>query len=116
MAGKARTLYEKLTAATNQAKQYNKNESLTSLEETSYENIKEMVQQFTPYYELWTTIDNWETNMKSWLNDDFLSIDPTVLEETVDASARLINKNLKGFRNKNLAKIAKVAEIIQEKI
>jgi len=54
--------------------------------------------------------------MKSWTNDDFLSIDPTVLEETVDESSRLINKNLKGFRNKNMAKISRVAEQIQEKI
>lgn len=54
--------------------------------------------------------------MKSWLNDDFLSINPTTLEETVDESNRLVNKNLKLFRNKNLAKIARVGEQIQEKI
>ena len=54
--------------------------------------------------------------MKTWLEDDFLSIDPTKLEETVGDSQRLINKNLKLFRNKNLVKICKVTEIIQEKI
>lgn len=75
-----------------------------------------MVQQFNPFYELWTTIDNWEVNMKSWLEDDFLSIDPTKLEETVGDAQRLINKNLKMFRNKNMPKIANVAEVIQEKI
>ena len=72
-----------MTAATNQAKQYNKNENLTSLDETSYENIKEMQQQFTPFFELWTNIDDWENNMHGWVNDDFLSIDPTKLEESV---------------------------------
>lgn len=116
IATKARALNEKLTAANNQAKQYNKNESLTGLEETPYENIKEMMGQFNPYYELWTTIDNWESNMTSWMNDDFLSIDPTVLEESVGDAMRTINKNLKIFRNKNLTKITKVAEIIQKKI
>ena len=64
---------------------------MTSLEETSYENIKEMFQQFTPFYELWTTIDNWEANMKVWLNDDFLSIDPSKLEEDVDESSPAVN-------------------------
>jgi len=38
---------------------------------------------FLPYYELWTQIDLWESNMKSWLNDDFLTINPTNLEEAV---------------------------------
>ncbi len=71
-----------------------------------------MSQQFTPYYELWTTIDDWESNMNSWLNDDFLSIDPNKLEEIVGEAQRTINKNLKMFRNKNMTKIAKVAEII----
>ena len=109
-------MQDKLVAATNQAKQYNKNENLTGLEETSYENIKEMNQQFTPFFDLWTTIDNWEANQTTWLNDDFLSIDPTKLEESVGDAQRLINKTLKIFRNKNAMKIAKVAETIQEKI
>lgn len=56
------------------------------------------------------------TNMEGWLNDDFLSLDPTKLEESVGDAQRTINKNLKLFRNKNLVKISKVAEIIQEKI
>ena len=116
VATKARALQDKLTAATNQAKQYNKNESLTAIEETSYENIKEMQQQFTPFFDLWTTIDDWQSSMKSWTNDDFLSIDPNKLEEHVGDAQRLINKNIKLFRNKNMNKIINVAEVIKEKI
>ena len=56
MSQKARALQDRLNAATAQAKQYNKNESLTNNDETSYEHIKEMCNQFLPYYELWTTI------------------------------------------------------------
>jgi len=44
IATKARALNDKLGNATYQAKQYNKNENMTMLEETSYENIKEMMQ------------------------------------------------------------------------
>lgn len=54
--------------------------------------------------------------MKSWLNDDFKTIDPSRLEDSVGDAQRTINKNLKLFRNKNQVKIAKVAEVIQEKI
>jgi hypothetical protein len=71
---------------------------------------------FTPYFELWTQIDIWETNMVSWLNDDFLTINPTNLEESVGEASRIINKNIKIFRNKNLTKILKVSETIKEKI
>ena len=116
VAVKARALQDKLTAATNQAKLYNKNESLTGIEETPYDDIKESQQMFTPYFELWTNIQDWEGNMKSWLNDDFLSLDPTKLEESVGDAQRIINKNLKLFRNKNMNKIVKVAEVIQERI
>jgi hypothetical protein len=82
------------------------------MEETPYDHIKEMQQSFTPFFELWTNIDNWENNMKGWVNDDFLSIDPTKLEESVGDAQRTINKNIKIFRNKNLNKITKVAEEI----
>jgi len=71
-----------------------------------------MTQQFTPYYELWTNIDDWQSNMETWTNDDFLSLDPTKLEESVGDAQRTINKNLKFFRNKNMNKMAKVAEVI----
>ena len=54
--------------------------------------------------------------MKSWLNDDFLTIDPTVLEEAVSEAQRLVNKSLKAFRNKDKVKIIAVAEVIKEKI
>ena len=116
IATKARALHEKLTNASNQAKQYNKNENLTNNDETNYDNIKEAFSAFTPYYELWTTIDDWQSNMETWLTDDFLSIDPTKLEESVGDAQRIINKNLKWFSKNNLVKISKVAETIQEKI
>jgi dynein heavy chain len=75
-----------------------------------------MVNDFTPFYELWTTTDVWEKSMHSWLNDDFTTIDPTFLEETVDTSVRTLSKNIKVFRQKDLTKIHKIAETMKEKV
>jgi len=75
-----------------------------------------MVADFTPFFELWTTTDTWEQSMKSWLNDDLTTIDPAVLEETVEVAARTMNKNIKVFRQKDLTKIHKIAEAMKEKV
>ena len=85
---------------------------MTNNDETNYDNIKDAFTLFTPFYELWTTIDDWQSNMETWLTDDFLSLDPTKLEESVGEAQRIINKNLKWFGKNNLVKITKVAETI----
>lgn len=54
--------------------------------------------------------------MKSWLNDDFTTIDATQLEETVDVSLRTLNKNIKVFRTRELNKILKICETAKEKV
>ena len=54
--------------------------------------------------------------MKAWLNDDFTTIDPTQLEETVDVSLRTLNKNIKVFRTRELNKILKICEGAKEKV
>jgi hypothetical protein len=75
-----------------------------------------MVADFTPFYELWHTTDVWNASMNSWMNDDFTTVDPLNLEETVENSFRTINKNIKIFRQKDLAKVHKIAEMMKEKI
>lgn len=45
-----------------------------------------MVKEFQPYYNLWTTVDNWRKSYKSWMYDDFSLLDAQKLEETVDQS------------------------------
>ena len=54
--------------------------------------------------------------MKSWLNDDFTTIDATQLEETVDVSLRTLNKNIKVFRTRELNKILKICEGAKENV
>lgn len=48
---------------------------LTGEEESNYDIVKQIVQDFTPLYELWTTVETWENNQKAWRTDDFDKLD-----------------------------------------
>ena len=45
-----------------------------------------MIKEYNPYYNLWTTVDNWRKSHKSWLYDDFGELDAPKMEDTVDTS------------------------------
>ena len=45
-----------------------------------------MIKEYNPYYNLWTTVDNWRKSNKSWLYDDFGELDAPKMEDTVDTS------------------------------
>ena len=45
-----------------------------------------MTKEYQPYFNLWTTVDGWKKNHKSWLFDEFSMLDAGKMEETVDTS------------------------------
>ncbi len=82
----ARSIHARLQASNEQAKVFNNREMLTGQAETDYTSIQIMNKEFLPYYNLWTTVDNWKKSYKSWMYDEFSMLDAQKLEETVDAS------------------------------
>jgi len=92
-------------------------EGLTGEEETNYDGVKTIVSDFTPFFELWTTVETWEISQKSWRTDDFEKLDAVYLEETVDNAKKLSAKCMKVFRSKdNMGPILKIAEAINKKV
>jgi dynein heavy chain len=83
---------------------------LIGLNETDYSQIGLMNKEFMPYYNLWTTVDNWRKSYKSWLYDDFSSLDAQKLEETVDNSNKTMAQVIRFFRDKELPGILRIAE------
>ena len=75
-----------------------------------------MLNDFTPFYELWTTTDLWKAQMSTWMSDDFEKIDPAAMEEQVDNSVKTLGKIQKVFRNKDLTKILKICETMKEQV
>ena len=116
MAKAARTLKEKLDVAYAQAKRYNNQELLTGQVETNYDNLRDMVNNFSPFYDLWTTTDEWKASMHSWVHDDFEKIDAALLEEQVENSQKTLGKIQKVFRNKDLHKILNICEVMKDTV
>jgi dynein heavy chain len=106
----------KLNASFEQAKKYNQQEGLTGEEETDYDQVKQNLNDFTPFFELWTTVETWNISHKAWISEDFDKLDAVLLEETVDNAYKLSSKAMKVFRTKEMPAVLKIAETVRDKV
>jgi len=74
------------------------------------------MKKFQPFYNLWTTVENWKTSYKSWLHDPFEELDAAKLEEIVDAANKTIAQVIRFFRDKEIPGIMKIADQIKQDI
>lgn len=116
VAGMTRTIQARLINANEQAKIFNNREMLTGLPDTDYSQINIMMKDYQPYYNLWTTVDNWRKNHKSWLYDDFSELNAGKMEETVDNSVKTMAQVIRLFRDKDLPGILKIAESVKGEV
>ncbi len=63
---------------------------LTGQDPTDYSKITDEAKKFQPFFNLWTTVDNWRKSHKSWLHDPFEDLNAQNLEETVDNSNKVM--------------------------
>ena len=83
---------------------------LTGLPDTDYSQIGIMNKDFQPFFNLWTTVDKWRKQYKSWLYDAFEDLDAGKLEDTVDTSNKVTAQVIRLFRDKDLPGILRIAE------
>ena len=95
---------------------YNNRETLTGGSETNYEHIVQMAKDFEPFFLLWTNTELWRNSHKSWLKDQFETIDPVFLEETVDNVDKTMNKVIRQLKDKDVPAIKRIAESIKESV
>jgi dynein heavy chain len=69
-----------------------------------------MVKDFQPYFNLWTTIDEWNKKHDSWLNGKFDELDAAQLEEMVENSNKTLAQVSRVLRDKEQPEILKIAE------
>ncbi len=89
---------------------------LTGQDPTDYSKITEEAKKFQPFFNLWTTLDNWKTSHKSWLHDPFEELDAAKLEETVDAANKTMAQVIRFFRDKEMPGIMKIADQTKQDI
>ena len=89
----------------------NNREQLVGYEEIAdFTSLPAMIKEFKPYFDLWTTVEEWKKSYNSWLNDPFDEVDAGKVEETVDNSNKTLSGVIRFFKSKELSQITKIAE------
>lgn len=108
-----RNTHEKMKKAHEKAKRFTNRERLMGLNETDYSNLAILTKEYEPYYNLWTTTDDWFNNHRSWLNDPWEDLDAPDMEEKVTSYIKTSNKVIRYFREKDQGDILKIAETVK---
>ena len=111
-----RNINDKLIKAVEDAKLYNSREILFGAEKTDYSMLKKIVDDFEPFYLLWTTAGDWKQWRDSWMSDNFESLDAELIDKNVNASWRTMYKVAKVFNGKGLEACAANCDEIKRNI
>jgi dynein heavy chain len=74
------------------------------------------MKDFKPYYELWTTIDEWNKSHESWVNGPFEEINSGGVEELVERGQKTMNLVLRALREKEVPGILKICEGLKSEV
>lgn len=75
-----------------------------------------MQKEFLPYSNLWITADKWIKYHKSWLKDDFKTIDAVTAERFVEDSTRLLNGVCRFFKERNIPGVFQIANTVKKEL
>lgn len=99
MANKMKRTRKQLKDCQNMAQTYNSRERLFGLPITNYDRLQNLVKEFQPFEDLWTTTSNWLRWHESWLNDPLTSIDSEQLDRSVTEAYKTMHKCVKVFKD-----------------
>ena len=108
-----RNTHEKMKKAHEKSKKFTNREKLMGLNETDYSNLQILTKEYEPFYNLWTTTDDWFQFHKQWLNDPWENLDAPDMEEKVTSFIKTSNKVMRYFREKEQTAILKIAETVK---
>ncbi|CAL1161623.1 unnamed protein product [Cladocopium goreaui] len=105
-----------LDEAVKRTKSYVEREQLLGLEVTDYYELDGMIDDFNPYYLLWSTVIEFQRSEKKWTNEPIATHNSTVIENTIDAWYKLVYKMIKDFDNDNMRPAQKIAKELRQGI
>lgn len=111
-----RNTHEKMKKAHEKAKKFTNRERLMGLNETDYSGLQVLSKEYEPYYNLWTTVDDWFANHRAWLNDPWEQLDAPDMEEKVTNYIKTLNKVIRYFRDKDMGTILRIGESIKSEL
>ena len=116
VAGHVRSLRKKLNTAEEDARLFNSREALFGREMTQYTALKDVQKLFEPYYDLWTSVDDWTKWEKAWKGDSFLTLDAEDIEKKATTLFRSLTKAYKFFEKKGVAGYTDIARDAKEQV
>jgi dynein heavy chain, axonemal len=74
-------------------------------EQTDYSRLQQITKEFTPYNTLWSIVNRWYTDIDSWMDNQFNTIDANAAEKFVEESFRSITTANRYFKEKAMSQI-----------
>ena len=105
-----------LGQAEEESRLFNSREALFDKPMTQYTALKDVNKLFEPYYDLWTSVDDWTRWEKAWLNDSFLTLDAEDIDKKANVLFRSLNKAYKYFERQNVGGYMDIAKSAKEQV
>ena len=110
---------EKLSLIQNQAQLFNSREELFGVQHTSYAVVDQIVHQFEPFQNLWTTTSTWFASRQAWRYGQLDAIlDPDEIESVISNGVRVMARVCKHFKSRARVEpqILETAEQVRKEI
>eukprot|EP00002_Diphylleia_rotans_P006932 TRINITY_DN1638_c0_g1_i1.p1 TRINITY_DN1638_c0_g1~~TRINITY_DN1638_c0_g1_i1.p1 ORF type:complete len:4126 (-),score=976.49 TRINITY_DN1638_c0_g1_i1:597-12974(-) len=99
-ADQVKKVQKQLTVFEGKARLFNSRQALFGLEQKDYGDVYKVTRDFEPYYQLWTTVADWQKWHNEWMTCGFTSIDAEELEKNVNNAWKTMFKCVKLFKDK----------------
>jgi dynein heavy chain len=95
---------------------FNSRELLFGVTPTDYGSLAKVIEQFEPFFYLWSSAADWKRDNASWMNDPFEQLVPDVVERNVTGWWKGLFKYQREFNKRELASQANSCETIRQQV
>jgi len=72
------------------------------------------MKDFSPYYNLWTTADNWFKYIDKWLSAEWENLDAIFCEKFVEDGCKTLAGCMRFFKEKEIISVMRIAEKVKK--
>jgi len=113
----AQSVTDSLKKAQEQAKLFNSRESLFGKEQTDYSLVQQLLKEWEPFAQLWTTTYHFLNDIQSWMSGPFDKIDAKYCEASVTNGSKILFKAVKAFEKRDdAAEVLQIAKDVKDQI
>jgi dynein heavy chain len=95
---------------------FNSRELLFGVTPTDYGSLAKVIEQFEPFFYLWSSAADWKRDNASWMNDPFEQLVPDDVERNVTGWWKGLFKYQREFNKRELASQANSCETIRQQV